>query len=95
MILPPFNLPEGIILLITDELGAPGNFLLHRALAQHLKTDKTALVLSVSESLARWKALATKSVRNMINIPCTGRDLTQVTEYKLGTTAEEGSLDVY
>ncbi|KAF9042296.1 hypothetical protein BJ165DRAFT_1529725 [Panaeolus papilionaceus] len=65
MILPPFNLPEGIILLITDELGAPGNFLLHRALAQHLKTDKTALVLSVSESLARWKALATKSNINL------------------------------
>ncbi|PPQ68880.1 hypothetical protein CVT24_007689 [Panaeolus cyanescens] len=65
MILPPFNLPEGIILLITDELGAPGKFLLHRALAQQLKADKTAIILSVSESLARWKALATKSNLNL------------------------------
>lgn len=53
------------MLLISDELGAPGDFLLHRALASHLKDRKqaNAVVLSVAESLSRWKALAFKSVR--------------------------------
>ncbi|KAF5313130.1 hypothetical protein D9619_003759 [Psilocybe cf. subviscida] len=63
----PFDLPEGIMLLISDELGAPGDFLLHRALASHLKDRKktTAIVLSVAESLSRWKALAFKSNINL------------------------------
>jgi hypothetical protein len=61
----PFDLPEGIMLVISDELGAPGDFLLHRALASHLKDRKKtkAIVLSVAEGLSRWKALAFKSVR--------------------------------
>lgn len=64
------------MLLISDELGAPGDFLLHRALASHLKDRKktTAIVLSVAESLSRWKALAFKSVRNS-NLRSVGRDM--------------------
>ena len=60
----PFGLPEGITLLITDALLAPANFLLHRALAAYMKDRKDAkcVVLSVSEDITRWKALAAKSV---------------------------------
>jgi len=66
---PPLNLPEGVILLITDDLSAPADFALHRALATHLKLPRhreeptpRALILSVSEDYGRWKALASKSV---------------------------------
>ena len=62
----PFGLPEGITLLITDALSAPANFLLHRTLAAHMKDrrDVKCIILSVSEDITRWKALAAKSVRN-------------------------------
>jgi len=69
---PPLNLPEAVILLITDELAAPADFVLHRTLTTHLKKpiqrvegqqNKTrAVILSVSEGLGRWKALASKLV---------------------------------
>jgi len=72
---PPFNLPDDIILLVTDELSAPADFVLHRTLAAHLKrpaqrngssdhagTRTRAIILSVSEDLGRWKAVASKSV---------------------------------
>jgi len=76
--LPPLNLPDGVILLITDELPSPADFLLHRTLSAHLKRpirrheqlegerrNKTrAVILSVSEDLGRWKALASKGVRS-------------------------------
>ena len=65
----PFNLPQGIVLLITDQLSSPADFLLHKYLYQHLKkqnkTDASltkATILSVSEGLARWKAVASRSV---------------------------------
>ncbi|KIJ97988.1 hypothetical protein K443DRAFT_681125 [Laccaria amethystina LaAM-08-1] len=61
--LAPFNLPEGIVLLITDELAAPADFLLHRSLISHIKETNgptKTIVLSVSEDLARWKAVASK-----------------------------------
>ncbi|KAJ7496712.1 hypothetical protein FB451DRAFT_1208510 [Mycena latifolia] len=68
----PFDLPPGILLLLTDQLAAPADFILHRAVAEHLKsqsapksstTPKRAqtIVLSVSEPLARWRAIAAKS----------------------------------
>ncbi|PFH45667.1 hypothetical protein AMATHDRAFT_158260 [Amanita thiersii Skay4041] len=72
--LPPFNLPNGIVLLITDELSAPADFLLHRSLQQHLKEvgngnkdigSRHVTLLSVSESLARWKALASRVNLNL------------------------------
>jgi hypothetical protein len=60
----PFGLPENITLLITDALSAPANFLLHRTLAAYMKDrrDVKCVVLSVSEDITRWKALAAKSV---------------------------------
>lgn len=59
----PFDLPPGILLLVTDQLSSPADFVLHRALIDHLKasTKTKAIVLSVSEDLARWKAIAAKS----------------------------------
>ena len=75
--LAPFNLPDRVILLITDELPSSAYFILHRTLITYLKRpefrqecsegerlDKPRVViLSVSEDLGRWKALASKSVR--------------------------------
>jgi len=65
----PFDLPEGITLLITDALSAPANFLLHRTLAAHLKKDRKdvvkCVVLSVSKDITRWKAIAAKSNFNL------------------------------
>ena len=63
MLLPPFNFPENIVLLITDTLPSPASFLLHKALSSHLKSSKPAIVVSVSEDLAKWKAIASRSVR--------------------------------
>lgn len=63
---PPPQLPSSEqFLLITDELAAPADFLLHRILGTHLKDAKRTklVVLSVSEGLARWKAISAKSVR--------------------------------
>ncbi|KAJ7935289.1 hypothetical protein B0H13DRAFT_2227178 [Mycena leptocephala] len=62
----PFELPSGILLLVTDQLSSPADFVLHRSLIDHLKgaksdSPKKAIVLSVSEDLARWKAIAAKS----------------------------------
>ncbi|KAJ7496715.1 hypothetical protein FB451DRAFT_1208535 [Mycena latifolia] len=67
----PFDLPPGILLLVTDQLAAPADFILHRAVAEHLKSPSApkssapkraqALVLSVSEPLVRWRAIAAKS----------------------------------
>jgi hypothetical protein len=65
---PPSELPcPGQLLLITDELASPADFLLHKFLSTHLKDPKDAkcVVISVSEDLARWKAIASKSVRPM------------------------------
>lgn len=63
--LSPFDLPEGAVLLVTDELPSPANFLLHQILAEHIKSTKGAaknIVLSVSEDIAKWKSLAAKVV---------------------------------
>ncbi|KAJ7496707.1 hypothetical protein FB451DRAFT_1162838 [Mycena latifolia] len=61
----PFDLPPGILFLVTDQLAAPADFILHRALAEPLKSAAfkasgapkraQALVLSVSEPLAQWR----------------------------------------
>ncbi|TFY77892.1 hypothetical protein EWM64_g6116 [Hericium alpestre] len=65
---PPEGLPTpGQLLLITDELGSPADFVLHNLLAVHLKDKQNArcVLLSVSESLARWKAIAARSNINL------------------------------
>ncbi|KAJ7890662.1 hypothetical protein B0H14DRAFT_2690248, partial [Mycena olivaceomarginata] len=53
----PFDLPSGILLLVTDQLSSPADFVLHRGLIDHLKGGKSentkkAIVLSVSQDLA-------------------------------------------
>ncbi|TFK37565.1 hypothetical protein BDQ12DRAFT_607492 [Crucibulum laeve] len=72
--LSPFNLPEGIVLLITDELNSPADFLLHRSFAEHVKSAKGAknIVLSVSDSIARWKSIALKSNLNLAQYLASG-----------------------
>ncbi|KAJ7207291.1 hypothetical protein B0H12DRAFT_1158977 [Mycena haematopus] len=62
----PFDLPSGILLLVTDQLSSPADFVLHRGLIDHLKganfeNPKKAIVLSVSQGLTRWTAIAAKS----------------------------------
>ena len=68
---PPSSLPlPGEVLLVTDELLAPADFLLHRLLAGHLKEsgDSTSVLVSVSEDIERWKAIAAKSVALVLPI---------------------------
>ncbi|KAI0358714.1 hypothetical protein OH77DRAFT_1494320 [Trametes cingulata] len=65
---PPNALPlPGEVLLITDELLAPADFLLHRHLATHLKESRNAkcVLVSVSEDIGRWKAVAQRSNLNL------------------------------
>ncbi|KAJ6518672.1 hypothetical protein C8R45DRAFT_1057519 [Mycena sanguinolenta] len=62
----PFDLPSGILLLVTDQLASPADFVLHRALIDHLKgtnleNSKKAIVFSVSQDLTRWTAITAKS----------------------------------
>ncbi|KAF9455941.1 hypothetical protein BDZ94DRAFT_1285309 [Collybia nuda] len=65
--LSPFNLPDGILVLITDELSSPADFLLYRSFITHVKESKDSrtIILSVSEEIARWKAIAAKSNVNV------------------------------
>jgi hypothetical protein len=58
------------LLLVTDQLPAPADFLLHRFLHLQLKRSKTAkcIVLAVSDSLERWKSVASKAVRQVLVI---------------------------
>ena len=66
-----FGLPEGITLLITDALSAPANFFLHRTFAAYMKDrrDAKCVILSISEDITRWKALAVKSVILILFFP--------------------------
>ncbi|KAI0088082.1 hypothetical protein BDY19DRAFT_951903 [Irpex rosettiformis] len=70
------QIPErGDLLLVTDELASPADFVLHANLATHLKDsskDARCIVLSVSGSLSRWKTLATKSNLNVPNLIAKG-----------------------
>ncbi|KAK7030716.1 hypothetical protein R3P38DRAFT_2930100 [Favolaschia claudopus] len=64
--LSPFDLPAGILLLVTDQLSSPADFMLYRAVFAHLKAARSekvtkAIVLSVSPDRARWAAVAAKS----------------------------------
>ncbi|KAI0661405.1 hypothetical protein C8Q70DRAFT_971176 [Cubamyces menziesii] len=65
---PPTKLPlPQEVLLITDELLAPADFLLHRQLAAHMKESKDSrcVLISVSEDLGRWKSVAQRSNLNL------------------------------
>ncbi|KAI0674891.1 hypothetical protein C8Q78DRAFT_965147 [Trametes maxima] len=72
---PPSALPlPGELLLITDELLAPADFLLHRHLATHLKESKSSrcVLVSVLEDLGRWKSVAQRSNLNLAQYLDTG-----------------------
>ena len=68
---PPAGVPgEGELLLITDELSSPADFLLHRLLISRVKDAQLPLqcvVLAVSESIAKWKTISAKSVRTPLS----------------------------
>ncbi|KDQ55622.1 hypothetical protein JAAARDRAFT_691454 [Jaapia argillacea MUCL 33604] len=65
---PSSNFPsQGQFLLLTDEPSSAADFLLHKSLNSHLKgsSKSRCIVLSVSESLARWKAVSARSNTNL------------------------------
>lgn len=74
---PPPNLLDsdvGQLLLITDTLPAPADFLLHQILSTHLRSrpgdvDARCVIGSVSEDFGRWKAVAGKSVCLLVYDP--------------------------
>ncbi|KAI0058732.1 hypothetical protein BV25DRAFT_1810118 [Artomyces pyxidatus] len=57
----------GSLLLVTDELASPADFLLHQLLAAHVKgrSDANCIIVSVSGDWVRWKAVASRSGINM------------------------------
>ncbi|KAJ7761951.1 hypothetical protein DFH07DRAFT_883279 [Mycena maculata] len=72
----PFDLPPGILLLLSAQLSSPVDFILHRSFIDHLMGTKSTaesdsnsqdlkkpkvIVLSVSGDLTRWKSVAAKS----------------------------------
>jgi hypothetical protein len=64
---PPSLITAGQLLLITDELASPADFLLHQLLAEHFDVSKVpqkakCIVLNVSGNMSRWQAVAAKSV---------------------------------
>ncbi|KIK64146.1 hypothetical protein GYMLUDRAFT_162044 [Collybiopsis luxurians FD-317 M1] len=63
----PFDLPKGILLLITDELSSPAEFALHHCLISHIKeqTNSLNIVLSISEDLTKWQSVSAKSNVNL------------------------------
>ncbi|KAF8999646.1 hypothetical protein BDQ17DRAFT_1308433 [Cyathus striatus] len=94
--LPPFNLPEGIVLLITDELASPADFVLHRILASHIKEAKgsTNIIISVSGDIQRWKTIAAKSNVNLIQHIASGAvEFLNVSEHtRLPENSQKGEL---
>ncbi|KAG8214085.1 hypothetical protein J3R82DRAFT_10843 [Butyriboletus roseoflavus] len=65
---PPADLASHVgLVLITDELQAPADFLIHRFLNLRLKDSKRSrcLFLSVSEDIERIKSVASKSNLNI------------------------------
>ena len=94
---PPTALPlPREIVLITDEILSPGDFLLHRFLINHLKGTKkaTAILVCVSEDLTRWKSVASKSVRraNVIAVALGVHLVLDLQNVNLSTNLDLGSL---
>ncbi|KAH8831181.1 hypothetical protein DL96DRAFT_1460044 [Flagelloscypha sp. PMI_526] len=64
----PFNdLPKDLFVLVTDEIDASADFVLHQALHSHLKSLPTnlAIILSSSEPLSRWEIIASRVNLNL------------------------------
>jgi hypothetical protein len=64
--------PQGLVererlLLITDELPSPADFVLHQILATQFKEKRChkCVILAVAEDFDRWKAVAAKSVSSV------------------------------
>lgn len=59
--------PPGQLLLITDHLASPADFILHRTLSIHLKELKNerVVLVSLTEGFDHWKAIAAKSNVNL------------------------------
>ena len=59
---------SGQLLVLTDQIQSPADFLIHRTLTAHLKeaSKPKCLFISISESLAKLKAIAGKSVRRLV-----------------------------
>ncbi|KZT30797.1 hypothetical protein NEOLEDRAFT_1052965 [Neolentinus lepideus HHB14362 ss-1] len=64
---PPDLLSSRQVVIVTDQILSPANFLLHRTLASHFKDHKDArcIVLLVSESISRWNAIASRATVNL------------------------------
>ena len=87
---PPEGIPaSGELLLITDELSSPADFLLHRLFAAHVKRsnappeDARCIILSVSENLVKWKYIAGKSVSSFLYLR------------KVRPRRDQGHIDLY
>lgn len=65
-VFPPAGLPlPGEILLLTDQLFSPADFMLHRFVQIHLKgrlEESKCIILSVHNNLTKWKGIASKAV---------------------------------
>ncbi|KAJ7595977.1 hypothetical protein C8J56DRAFT_923677 [Mycena floridula] len=63
----PFELPQAICVLVTDEISSPADFFLHETVASHFKKSRTSkcIILSVAEGLTKWQAIAAKSNLNL------------------------------
>ena len=62
----PTTPAPGDLLLVTDELGAPADFVLYRALSSYLKTSgpsARAIIVSAQSTRPTWTAVLAKSVR--------------------------------
>jgi hypothetical protein len=59
--------PPGQLLLITDHLASPADFILHRALSIYLKElkDGRTILVSLAWEFAHWRAIAAKSNVNL------------------------------
>lgn len=73
--------PAGQLLLITDHLASPADFILHRALALQLKNTAShpqhVILLSIASDFTHWSAIAAKSNINL-NQHLKARSLTYI-----------------
>lgn len=55
---------SGELLVVSDRLAAPGEFLLHALLASHLKDSRNSrcIIVSYDEGFAHWKTVAARLV---------------------------------
>lgn len=59
----------GHVLLVTDQLASPADFILHRTLAVALKTTTSSrcIVVSTMQNYFHWKAIAARSVGDALH----------------------------